>query len=94
MERKGIISVGNGLVDCVKFIDVFPSKGNLANISAVKKGLGGCAHNVLVDLAKMESGLPLYAGGCVGKDEYGKMVLDAIDIHGIDGTNKIGRAHV
>ena len=87
MERKGIISVGNWLVDCVKFIDVFPSKGNLANISAVKKGLGGCAHNVLVDLAKMESGLPLYAGGCVGKDEYGKMVLDAIDIHGIDGTN-------
>lgn len=87
MERKGIISVGNWLVDCVKFIDVYPSKGNLANISKVKKGLGGCAHNVLVDLARMQSGIPLYAGGCIGQDEYGQMVLDTIEYHGIDGAN-------
>ena len=89
MDRRGIISVGNWLVDCVKFIDAFPSKGNLTNISEVRKGLGGCAHNVLVDLAKLQTGLPLYAGGCIGDDEYGKMVLDAIQNHGLDASNMV-----
>ena len=94
MERKGIISVGNWLVDSVKFIDVYPAKGNLTNISRVEKGLGGCAHNVLVDLAKLQSGLPLYAGGCIGNDEYGQMVLDAIRENGIDGNNMVIREDV
>ena len=89
MDRRGVISVGNWLVDCVKFIEAFPSKGNLTNISKVRKGLGGCAHNVLVDLAKLQTGLPLYAGGCIGDDEYGKMVLDAIQDHGLDASNMV-----
>jgi sugar/nucleoside kinase (ribokinase family) len=55
----------------------------------VEQGLGGCAHNVLVDLAKLESGLPLYAGGCIGNDEYGQMVLNAIKENGIDGSNMV-----
>ena len=47
MERKGIISVGNWIVDSVKFIEVFPKKGNLTTIVGQDEGLGGCAHNVL-----------------------------------------------
>lgn len=81
--------MGNWLVDCVKFIDAFPSKGNLTNIVDIKKGLGGCAHNVLVDLAKMQTGLPLYAGGCIGNDEYGKMVQDVMRTHGLDASNMV-----
>lgn len=83
--RKGIISMGNWLVDSVKFIDVYPTKGNLTTIKNVEVGLGGCSHNVLVDLARLQSGLPLYAGGCIGRDAYGQMVLDAIKDNGIDG---------
>ena len=85
--RKGIISVGNWLVDSIKFIDVFPTKGNLVTIRRVEEGLGGCAHNVLGDLAALKSGLPLYAGGCVGDDQHGKMALDAIRSYGIDASN-------
>lgn len=87
MERNGIISVGNWVVDSVKFIDVYPSKGNLTTIRGVEEGLGGCAHNVLVDLARLESGVPLYAGGCVGDDDHGRMCLDAIRKYHIDPTN-------
>jgi len=87
MERKGIISVGNWVVDSVKFIDIYPTKGNLTSIQKVEEGLGGCAHNVLVDIAKMKSGIPLYAGGCIGKDDHGQMCLDAIKENGIDGSN-------
>lgn len=85
MERKGIISVGNWLVDSVKFIDVYPVKGNLVTIRNVEVGLGGCSHNVLVDLARLKSCMPLYAGGCIGRDDYGQMVQDAIRSNDIDG---------
>ena len=77
--------MGNWLVDSVKFIDVYPTKGNLITITDVEVGLGGCSHNVLVDLARLKSGLPLYAGGCIGRDAYGQMVLDAIEENQIDG---------
>lgn len=87
MQRKGIISVGNWVVDSVKFIDIYPQKGNLTSISGVDEGLGGCAHNVLADLAAMKSGLSLYAGGCIGDDDHGRMCLDACRRLGIDSSN-------
>ena len=86
-ERKGIIAAGNWVADTVKFIDVYPQKGNLTTITSVDVGLGGLAHNVLVDLASMKSGLPLYAGGCIGADENGRICLQACDRFGIDRTN-------
>jgi len=79
--------MGNWVVDTVKFIDVYPQKGNLTSISGVDAGLGGCAHNVLVDLASMRSGIPLYAGGCIGADDNGRMCLEACDRYGIDRSN-------
>jgi sugar/nucleoside kinase (ribokinase family) len=87
MERKGIVAVGNWIVDSVKFIDKYPTKGNLVTITRVEEGLGGCAHNVLIDLAKLKSGLPLYAGGCVGNDRLGEMALNAVRENDIDAGN-------
>lgn len=79
--------MGNWLVDCVKLIERYPAPGNLATIRRVETGLGGCAHNVLVDLARMQSGIPLYAGGCIGPDARGRYILDEIRRHGIDDTH-------
>ncbi|MBP5504880.1 MAG: carbohydrate kinase family protein [Bacteroidales bacterium] len=87
MERKGIIAVGNWIVDSVKFITVYPQKGNLTNIIGQDQGLGGCAHNVIADLASLKSGLPMYAGGCIGDDEYGRMCIDTCERLGIDHSN-------
>ncbi len=82
--RKGIVSAGNWLVDTVKSIRKYPSAGNLVSIESVAVGLGGCAHNVLVDLARMDSGLPLYAAGCIGDDANGEYVMNEIRKHGIN----------
>ncbi len=84
MKRRGIISAGSWLVDSVKMIGRYPSAGNLTTIERVETGLGGCAHNVLVDLARLDAELPLYAGGCIGRDAFGDYVLREIDRHGID----------
>ena len=53
MERKGIISAGNWLVDNIKIIERYPTRGNLTTISRIETGLGGCSHNVLADLARL-----------------------------------------
>lgn len=87
MKREGIISAGTWLVDSIKFIDTYPTKGNLTNIRRVTEGLGGCSNNVLTDLAALQSGIPLYAGGCIGNDRYGKMILEACKKYGIDTRN-------
>jgi sugar/nucleoside kinase (ribokinase family) len=82
--RNGIISVGNWLVDILKFIEEYPAPGNLTVITDEMTGLGGCSHNVLVDLAKLKTGLPLYAGGCIGNDAYGALVMDEIRKNSVD----------
>ena len=82
--RRGIVSAGNWLVDTIKFIKTYPTAGNLVTIEKVESGFGGCAHNVLADLAHLESGIPLYAGGCVGRDAWGDEIMAAIERMGIE----------
>ena len=85
MQRKGIISAGNWLIDHLKMIDTLPDRGNLATIRTVEgKALGGCSHNVLVDLARLQTDLPLWAGGIVGEDADGDFVMNEIRKYGID----------
>ena len=73
--RRGIISAGNWLADTVKFIPTFPSPGNLVTIEKVEVGFGGCSHNVLVDLAQLETDIPLcrwlHRKGSYGRCDYG-----------------------
>lgn len=82
--RRGIVSAGNWLVDTIKFIRTYPAAGNLVTIEKIESGFGGCAHNVLADLAHLDSGIPLYAGGCVGCDAQGDAIMSAIERMGID----------
>lgn len=92
--RKGIVSVGNWLVDNLKFIQRYPVAGNLTTIEKEERSLGGCSHNVLVDIARMHTGLPLYAGGCIGDDANGDYVLDEIRRNGIDARYMYRMEHV
>lgn len=82
--RRGIISAGNWLSDTIKFIRNYPAVGNLVTIEHLEQGFGGCAHNVLADLAHLKSGIPLYAGGCVGRDALGDEVFATCERLGIN----------
>lgn len=84
--RNGIISAGNWLQDTVKFIKTYPVAGNLVTIEKLSVGFGGCAHNVLADLARMKTNLPLFAGGCIGKDEAGDNMMKKLTSLNIDAT--------
>ncbi len=85
MQRNGIISAGNWLIDHIKMIDTWPERGNLSNIKSIaERALGGCSHNVLINLARLQTNLPLWAGGIVGNDEDGQYILNEINKYKID----------
>ena len=87
---RGIACLGNMIVDVIKEIDSYPEMGNLATITGVSHATGGLAPNCLLDLAKMDSSLPLEAVGLIGRDDYGERIVDALSIAGVD-TRHIGR---
>lgn len=82
--RKGIIAGGNWIIDQVKVIDRYPARESLANIRSQHQGTGGAPYNVLLNLAKLETRLPLAAAGLVGKDALGTTILNDCKKHKID----------
>lgn len=82
--RKGIAIAGNLIVDFVKEIDVYPKSGMLTNIGKVQQSVGGCVPNTLINLAKMDNELELFAFGMAGSDSNGKYIKDVLKKHGID----------
>lgn len=84
--RKGIIAAGNWIADTIKFIHTYPASGNLVTIERTEMGFGGCAHNVLADLARLKTDIPLYAGGCIGNDALGDELIQTINNMGINGS--------
>ena len=85
MQRKGIISAGNWVIDHIKMIDTWPERGNLSNIKSIAdRALGGCSHNVLIDLARLQEDIPLWAGGIVGNDADGHYILNEINKYNVD----------
>lgn len=75
-QRQGIACGGNWILDLVKVIDMYPKENTIAYISEESRGGGGCAHNVIIDLAKFDAGLPLYAVGLIGNDPYGDYLME------------------
>jgi len=83
-NRRGLLAGGNWIIDQVKLIDVYPQREQLANIASQHQGTGGAPYNVLIDLAKLGAGIPLFAAGLVGQDALGQVILDDCRRYKID----------
>jgi sugar/nucleoside kinase (ribokinase family) len=83
-SRRGLLAGGNWIIDQVKLIDVFPQPEQLANIRSQSQGTGGAPYNVLVDLALLGAGFPLFGAGLVGKDALGDLIFEDCRRHKID----------
>jgi sugar/nucleoside kinase (ribokinase family) len=75
-ERKGIACGGNWTVDLLKVIGHYPQENTIAYISEVSRGGGGCGHNVVINLARFDGSLPIYAIGVIGNDAYGDYLVE------------------
>ena len=87
--RRGILGVGNLIVDKMHRIPVYPAESLLVPITETSSSPGGGAVNVLFDLARVDPGLPLSIAGLVGNDEDGRFVRAQFEVRGID-TQRIG----
>ncbi|MBQ6645965.1 MAG: carbohydrate kinase family protein [Clostridia bacterium] len=83
-KREGITIAGNIVADVVKDIEIYPAVGALSSIRRVTRGVGGSVPNVGIDLARIDPELPLYGLGCVGKDDYGRFILEELTKHRIN----------
>ena len=90
MEREGIAIAGNMIVDITYPVRSWPKEGELASIDGeITRSVGGAVPNDIVDLAKMDPSIPLYAIGIVGDDSEGAFVREtlgrfpSIDLSGV-----------
>ncbi len=84
MKRNGICAGGNWIIDLIKFVDSYPEEGNLANILHTEEPAnGGSPYNVLLDLARLKSGIPLQAVGALGDDDFGSFIIEDCRRNGI-----------
>ncbi|MFW6181650.1 MAG: carbohydrate kinase family protein, partial [Spirochaetota bacterium] len=86
MERRGITCGGNFIIDHVKLVDLWPDEGMLSLILEEHRATGGCAQNVLIDLARLQAGIPLSGIGLVGDDEDGAFILRQMQAHGVEAS--------
>lgn len=82
--REGIAIAGNLIVDTVKVMAKYPDKGLLETITSVDHGVGGCTTNTIIQIAKIDDSIPLFACGMVGDDGNGKYIIDMLEKHGIN----------
>ena len=87
ITRTGIAIAGNIVVDTIKKIDAYPDMGMLANVKSVEKAVGGCVPNTLINLARMQTGIPLTAIGRLGDDDGGQFILNELNKTGADTEN-------
>lgn len=91
--RKGILAMGNFIVDYVKLIDLWPEQDALAIISNESKSNGGGPYNLLKDLAALGASFPLEACGLIGDDDNGRWIEQDCQKAGINTSQLLVKPH-
>ena len=82
MNNKGIAVMGNMIVDILYPVNGLPKPGELTTITAdASRSSGGALCNDILDLALLDSKLPLVAIGRVGNDQEGEFVMNKLRVH-------------
>ncbi len=76
------ILVADHLCDPIQHL---PEAGELVQCARLPLSVGGCASNVAVDLARL--GAQVGVVGCVGRDYFGRFVLDTLAAAGVDTSD-------
>src|SRR5215472_776732 len=93
-HRKGIACAGNWTVDLVRLINCYPRENGLAEIVEEAIGGGGCAHNVILSLARFDAGLDLHAVGLLGDDPNGDFLRSQCSQFPNINTSQLRRTNV
>ena len=82
MDRQGICTAGNLIVDVMYRASRYPARGELVSILGPRETtVGGLACNVSLSLAMLDGDLPVYVAGRVGNDAEGRLILEHFGWH-------------
>ncbi len=89
--NKGICIAGNMIVDILYPCNGWPQQGQLVHIQdGISRATGGAVCNTIIDIAKLDPSMPLYALGKIGEDAEGDLILENLGKHpNIDTKNVI-----
>lgn len=74
--KKGICCAGNMIVDITYPIENYPKQNELTHIvGEIKSTTGGAVCNTIIDLARLDPSLPLFASGFAGHDKEGDFMM-------------------
>lgn len=82
--KKGITIAGTIVADVVKYIQEYPKYEMMTYVSGTSPAVGGCAPNTAINLAKIDSSIPISILGKVGGDAHGRFILAQLQKNGID----------
>lgn len=75
MDRKGICTAGNLLVDIMYRVERYPGRGELTSILGPREmAVGGLACNTALSLSMLDISLPIHVCGILGEDAEGQLV--------------------
>ncbi|MBI2297859.1 MAG: carbohydrate kinase family protein [Armatimonadetes bacterium] len=83
MDRYGIATSGNWIVDRVKMVSHWPDEETLSFINSEQRGTGGGAYNSVIDLHNLGVDFPLMGIGCIGDDADGAWIRADLSQRGI-----------
>lgn len=82
--RRGIIAAGCWTLDRIKLIERWPEEEGLSRIIETDRQGGGSAHNLGVDIRKLDTAIPVFGIGLLGKDADGDFIMAQAQQAGID----------
>ena len=85
-DHRGILCAGCWTLDQIRIVDHWPNEEELALTLHTDKQGGGSAHNVSIDLKKMDPSLPVYTAGLIGNDVAGEFLMNQAKTWGVDTT--------
>jgi sugar/nucleoside kinase (ribokinase family) len=83
-RKPKLLAVGTFVADYHKVVKHYPSERTSSRIFEEVVSPGGAPLNVLIDLAKLESGFELSAAGRIGQDLDGQFIAEQCTEHQID----------
>ena len=76
--KKGIAFAGTIVLDQIKFVETYPAPGTLTTITEMTRAMGGLVCNCVVDMARLDSSIPLKVIGIAGEDDAGDYILQQL----------------
>jgi len=82
----GILCAGCWTLDQIRIINHWPTEETLALVLHTDQQGGGSAHNVSINLKKMDASTPVYTAGLLGDDAAAQFLLEQATKWGVDTT--------